>query len=211
MLNISWQRFANFYLQVLNAQSDKVFADYILSSSSKALIFFLSLVSISQPLQAENGSLEYKIKAGYLYNFSKFIDWPIPHNGDPDQSFNICLLGNDPFGYVLTPIKNKTTKGLPIRLVYFSEMTQEVKQCKILFISHSERQNIKRILQDLSGLSVLAVADMENFAENGGMIGFVRREDKVRLQINNAASVRVGLKISAKLLEIADAVLEVKQ
>jgi hypothetical protein len=172
------------------------------------IVFFIA--SIVQPIYASNQSSEYKIKAGYLYNFTKFIDWPDDSESSPEQTFTICLLGNDPFGDVLTPINNKKAKGQQIELVRFTRMSQEVSNCKILFISRSEQKHIKNILHELSGLSILAVGDMDNFAEAGGIVGFVIRDGRVRLTINHMAAQQANLNISAKLLEIAH-VLEVQR
>ena len=204
-----YQKTAKYFFKKTNFMLENALARKILVLG-KIFFFFILLVSLAQPLHASNQSSEYKIKAGYLYNFTKFIDWPDEPEASPDQTFTICLLGNDPFGDVLTPINNKKTKGQQIELVRFTRMSQEVSNCKILFISRSEQKHIKQILRDLSGLSILAVGDMENFAEAGGVVGFVIRDGRVRLTINHTAAQQANLNISAKLLEIAH-VLEVQR
>ncbi len=157
-------------------------------------------------LHAEENSVEYKIKAGYLYNFSKFIEWPIGESPKNGQSLNICLLGNDHFGNVLDPIRTKKSKGRPIQLFRYEQMAAEVRQCKILFIADSEIDRVETIIGDLSGTSLLTVGDTEKFAAIGGMVGFVVKNGRVRLQINRLAVENAGLNISAKLLEVAQIV-----
>lgn len=155
-------------------------------------------------VNADELSIEYKIKAGYLYNFSKFVDWPIDEK--PEQTLNICLLGNDRFGSILDPIQKKKSKGRRIRLFRFKQMQPEVRQCQILFIADDETEQAKQIIRSLQGVNLLTVGETQRFAASGGMVGFVINNGKVRLQINRTAVEKAGLNISAKLLEVAQIV-----
>ncbi len=150
--------------------------------------------------------MEYKIKAGYLYNFSKFVDWPVYKKSEKNQTLNICLLGDDHFGSILDPIQKKKSKGRRIRLFRFKQMQSEVRQCQILFIADNEPEQAEQIISGLNGISLLTVGDTQRFAASGGMVGFVIINGKVRLQINRAAVEKAGLNISAKLLEVAQIV-----
>ncbi len=146
--------------------------------------------------------IEYKVKAGYLYNFTKFITWP----KDPSATFNLCILGNDPFGALITPIEQRTAFDKPIKLYRLETPAALVDLskstlCHILFVSSS----LDRIpVQDAK--NILIVGESENFARKGGMIGFITEDGRIKLQINWQLFKRSDLKISAKLLEVADVI-----
>ncbi|MDD5579253.1 MAG: YfiR family protein [Methylobacter sp.] len=178
----------------------------------------LALVLFSQLLAAEDADVEYKIKAGYLYNFTKFITWP----EDNFQTFNLCILGDDPFGRIIDPIEKRSAFGRSIKLFRFNNLnafrqsvlsthtdTNNRQQCHILFISASLLDNdfsIKDFLASRDGDKTLTVGESEGFAIQGGMIGFVNRQGKIKLQINMNTLKHSNLKISAKLLEVAELV-----
>ncbi len=169
------------------------------------MIFLFASLPLAQ-LYADESSLEYKIKAGYLYNFTKFIDWPIEQSLLESQNLNICLLGDNKFNDILNPIELKKTKGKSIHLLHFDRISEDVAQCQILFVGDSKIHRFKQIFLYLNGYSVLTVGNTEDFALSGGMIGFVIDAGRVRLRINRTAAKEAGLNISAKLLEVADIV-----
>jgi hypothetical protein len=155
----------------------------------------------AQPLYADD--VEYKIKAGYLYNFTKFITWP----EDKSPSFNLCILGEDPFGDLLTPIEQRTAFNKPIRLFKFENtpalraMSKSIV-CHILFVSSS----INPTPSPQEAKNILIVGDSPNFAANGGMIGFVAENSRIKLQLNWPSFKQSDLKVSAKLLEVSEVI-----
>jgi YfiR/HmsC-like len=169
---------------------------------SRTLLCFALL--FSGCLSADDGSLEYKIKAGYLYNFTKFITWPELKS----PSFNLCLLGNDPFGVVIAPIEKKSAFSLPIRVIRLDELVNSnlATLCHILYISGASNKKafFEKMMASPQNIGTLVVGEGDAFAADGGMIGFVNRNGKIKLQINLLSVKRTGLKISAKLLEIAE-------
>jgi hypothetical protein len=162
------------------------------------------------PAQSEPLS-EYQVKAAFLYNFAKFIDWPpetFPVGNAPIQ---VCMVGEDPFGPVLEhTFEGKTVNGHDL-MIHHTNQVQQLKGCQIAFISDSERKHLPEILADLQGASVLTVGDSNQFAELGGMIGFTLENNKVRFEINLDAATRARLKISSKLLSVARIVREQAQ
>lgn len=156
---------------------------------------------------SDDYSVEYKIKAGYLYNFTKFVTWP----EDKDKNFNLCILGDDPFGDLINPIEQRSAFGRSIKLFRLDSLEKGL-HCHLLFASSSINTNLfkKNILITQDFDKTLTVGDGKGFASQGGMIGFVNRDGKIKLQINLAAIRQSGLKVSAKLLEVAELVEESK-
>ena len=146
---------------------------------------------------------EYQLKAAFLYNFAKFIDWPPEVLADDKASFVIGVLGNNPFGNNLEQIvAGKKINARPIVIQVLQNAT-EAGHCQILFISSSEKKRFTEIIQILHGTAVLTVSETDQFIESGGMVNFVPDASKIRFQINNEAAKAAGLKISSKLLSLA--------
>ncbi len=144
---------------------------------------------------------EYDVKAAFLYNFTKFVEWPpsaLTERGD----FQLCVLGEDPFGRSLEVVADEKVAGRRITLLRTPKLA-EPAGCQILFISRSERARMHQILQDLQNAPVLTVADTGGFLDHGGIINFVLEGSKVRFEINQEAAERAGIKISSKLLQLA--------
>lgn len=168
-------------------------------------VFFFIAVLLSQQAIADDANVEYKVKAGYLYNFTKFITWP----EDKSETFNLCIVGEDPFGDLIGPIEQRTAFGRPIKLFRFNSFNKE-QRCHILFVSASIKDNssLKNILAIQEANKSLTVGESKEFAAQGGMIGFVNRQGNIKLQINLKVLQQSDLKISAKLLEVAELVGE---
>jgi hypothetical protein len=145
---------------------------------------------------------EYEIKAAYLYNFAKFVEWPAETFTDPSLPFGICIIGEDPFGDTLDTIKGKNVKGKKLEIRQYAG-NSELKECHILFISPSEKKNLADILEMTKDRHILTVSDMNKFADHGGMIFMNKAKNKIRLEINHEAAKHSGLKMSSKLLKIA--------
>ncbi len=149
-----------------------------------------------------------KVKAAYLYNFAKFIEWPDDALGDEEAPFVIGVLGDDPFGRSLddtVKAKKIATRAVEIRRLRWSKQVDRAKLegCHILYISNSERSRLKQIVAALEDQPVLLVADMPGFASDGGMIGFVLEKQRIIFEINREALEQAKLKASARLLKLA--------
>ena len=153
----------------------------------------------------ETSPSEYQLKAAFLYNFAKFVEWPTNVFALEDSPIVVGVMGQNPFGEDLdNTIRNKTINKHPIE-IKATDSISDAKKCQILFISTSERDRLADILSGLRGASVLTVgeADTQDFIKSGGMINFVLVNNKIRFQINNEAAKSAGLKISSKLLSLA--------
>jgi hypothetical protein len=165
-------------------------------------ILFFGCAAIVCPSRAQQQKPEeYQVKAVYLFNFGRFTEWPATTSkGD---SFDICVLGRDPFGAALDDalahemIDNQKLTALRIAT------SRDAARCRILFVSSSEAPRVKEILTSVEKSNVLTVSDLPGFTNNGGMIQFVLKENKVRFEVNLAAAEKAGLRLSSQLLKVA--------
>jgi len=164
--------------------------------------FFL-LYMAGSPAVAENGKpTEFQVKAAYLYNFGKFVTWP-PEFTEQQPSFNICVLGADPFGASLDQIvKGERLGGKPATVRRISSPV-EADNCAIVFIAGSEERKLADVLPALARHHVLTVSDIPSFTDRGGIIGFVMEGDRVRFAVNQTAAQDAGLDLSSELLKVA--------
>lgn len=146
---------------------------------------------------------DYEVKAAFLLNFARFVEWPRAAHEAPDSPLVIGLVGEDPFGPVLPQIiAGETAQG---RRIAIRQLRQDEPPlgCHVIFFSRSVEDELEGRLARCAGLPVLTVSDTGDFAARGGMIGFVVVRDSVRFEVNPAAASRAGLKISSKLLAVA--------
>lgn len=149
---------------------------------------------------------EYQVKAVFLFNFAQFVDWPADAFPDSATPVVIGVLGDDPFGPVLDQtVRDERLGGRSFQVRRYQRV-DEIKTCHILFISRSEKSRLKGILAGLENRGILTVSDEDGFAERGGMIRFVTDRSRIRLQINPGAAEAGHLRISSKLLRVAEIV-----
>lgn len=150
---------------------------------------------------------EYQVKAAFLYNFAKFVEWPPSSFSGASAPYKICVLGQDPFGQDLHDITaDKSLNGRRFEVNHITDL-QQARGCLILFICSSELSQMKQILGSLRGSGILTVGDTKGFAEMGGVINFVLENDRVQFEVNRKAAELAGLKISSKLLNVAKVVI----
>jgi len=148
---------------------------------------------------------EYKVKAAFLFNFTKFVEWPGTAFANPSDPFVIAVLGNDPFQEALDILKGKAVKQRPIVVLRVAELG-DLKSCHLLFVSSSERSRLASILPAAHKMNALTVGDAQGFGEKGVAVQFLIEEKRVRFAVNMGASREAGLKISSKLLSLATTV-----
>jgi len=144
---------------------------------------------------AQEVSQEYQIKAAYLYNFLKYVEWPDRIN----RTFRICVAGQNPFGGVLDGLtKNERVRGNPVK----TELILGFEPgCDVIFTPRTS--NIPAYLQAAAGMPILTVGETPRYIEQGGIINFFVENGKVRFEINRTAAERAGLRISSRLLQLA--------
>jgi hypothetical protein len=169
---------------------------------------FLAIAASAPYVQAEGGAVaeEYQVKAAFLFNFAKFVEWPADAFKAADDPITICVLGQDPFGGALEDVvRDKTVASRPFVVRQVSSIPQAIK-CQIVFVTASERKRVRSILDELKGRSILTVGEAEDFTANGGVINFKLKGARVRIEIDTGAAERAKLRISSKLLSLAEIV-----
>jgi hypothetical protein len=166
------------------------------------LLYSLASSVIAAGGMAEKPS-EYEVKAVYLYNFAKFVQWPAGEPSGETDAFTVCVLGEDPFGRILDfTLAGETLHGKKTATKRI-ERARDARGCRIVFVSGSEERRIRSVLGALKGMNVLTVSDMDDFAERGGMIQLVMDEDRVRFEVNLTVATSEGLEMSSELLKVA--------
>jgi hypothetical protein len=170
-----------------------------------ALFLLLALLLVVPGAAPAQTAPEYDVKAAFLYNFAKFVDWPPAAFPDPD-SLKICVLGDDPFGGSLQAVAGEQVASHKLNVLRMDSIAKTAG-CQILFISRSEQSRLRQILAAVKGSPVLTVGDTEKFVDDGVIINFTLEGSKVRFEINTEAADRAGLRISSKLLQLAKRVV----
>jgi len=159
---------------------------------------------------------EYKVKAAFLYNFIKFIEWPSDKQSN-EKTISIGIIGTNPFGKAFEPVKEKLVGNKKIVIKSFnslekSELTDkqidEIRKCHAIFICNSEKKYFKEIFNLIKDDNVLTVGDTRGFLESGGIINFLIEDKKVGFEINNNTAKKVKLTVRSQLLRLAKKVIE---
>jgi hypothetical protein len=179
------------------------------SRRARALAGILLLLAGGISAAAETRPIvpsEYAVKAAFLYNFAKFVEWPAGTFSSPREAVAFCIVGEDALGDELAQaVAGKMVQNRPVAIRRAAQL-EELGGCQILFVGSSERARFDRLLAAVGRRPILTVGDEEEFRQAGGIINFVLRRNRVRFQIDLEAAERAGLRISARLLELAEVV-----
>ena len=147
---------------------------------------------------------EYALKAVFLYNFCRFIEWPKSAFGSPNEPIIIGIVGEDPFGpFLREAVQGETSRGRAIRIERYSR-PEAIEHCHLLFVSRAEAGRLGKILSAVAGKSVVTVGETDAFLDRGGMIALTADKNRVRLHINPSLLRAASLDVSSKLLRVAD-------
>jgi YfiR/HmsC-like len=181
-----------------------------------ALVLFAAVLAAETPTDSE-ANREYQIKAAFLYNFIKFVDWPNETSAS-DKPIIIGIIGKNPFGTAFEPMKDKPAKDRKVIVKWFTGLDElktdkhpqieDIRGCNLLFVCSSEKEKLKETLDLVKDRSILTVADMQGFLETGGIVNFILEENKVGFEINVAAAKQAKLEIRSNLLRLARRIVE---
>lgn len=166
-----------------------------------AIPLLVSHLILSNPTQP---SREYQLKAVFLFNFTQFVEWPATSFSSDQAPMVIGILGADPFGSFLEEtVEGEKINGRPLLIRHYTTI-EEVEACQLLFINIAEKNKREQVLTGLKGRNILTVSDAPGFMEQGGMIRFFTKKDKINLQVNLEAAKAANLVISSKLLRLVE-------
>jgi hypothetical protein len=169
-----------------------------------AIAWGLLVVPITRAQSAK--PTDYQVKAAYLYNFGRFVEWPAKVSAAQTGSFSICVLGEDPFGPALdATLAGEKIGNQKVVARRISDPHDSV-DCQILFISASETNRLNKIIESLDKTAILTVSDIPKFSQRRGMIQLVLDGGRIRFEVNLTATQRAGLTLSSELLKVATAV-----
>jgi hypothetical protein len=152
--------------------------------------------------QSREGT-EYEVKAAFLYNFSKFVEWPPDAFQSEKAPITLCVFLHDPFGSALDDvIRGKSSNNRQFVARRVSEL-RDLKTCQLVFVGDRENKRVPEVLNSLKGSSALVVGESQGFADRGGGIQFYMEDNKVRFSANVDALQRARLTVSSKLLALA--------
>jgi hypothetical protein len=177
-------------------------------AAGRLVLLFLVLLSGSAGLvlpvlgQAD-AATGYEVKAAFLFNFAKFIEWSPGAFAAPRSPFVVCVLGPDPFGNILDDTLRGKTIGDRAFTVQRLKDKEDARHCHMVFVSYLESAHLAEIVESLRGAHVLLAGESNKFAVSGGTIEFTLEDNHVHLTINTDAANRSGLKFSSKLLALA--------
>jgi len=167
------------------------------------ILFLAGILLPSAPAAA--GIEESDVKAAFVFNFIKFVEWPASAFHSPEDPIVLSVLGSDPTTGALASLDGKMVSGRRV-VVRKVPVLSALEQCNVLFVGSSEKAAMEPVLGAVKRWHVLTVADFEGFASRGGTIGFVRQDDRVGFEINEESAKKAGLKINAKLLYLGKSV-----
>lgn len=172
-----------------------------------AVMVSLSLaVSVRAQSADPDGSSEYLIKAGFIYNFAQLVQWPDAAFPQSDSPIVIGIVGNDPFGATIDSVvqgKKLNGRNLIVKRFKWVKDGKEIRECNILFVSSSERDRLDEIIQTVKWLPILTIGETPGFATRGGIINLTLEGNRVRFEVDIEAAKQANLNISSRLLALA--------
>jgi hypothetical protein len=160
-------------------------------------------LAVAMRSSAAEPAEEYHVKGAFLLNFAKFVEWPAQAFKDAASPISICILGENPFGPGLdNAARQIVADNRPVTVRQVSG-PEQAGQCQIVFVSASEKKRTRKLLEAVQGSSVLTVGESDGFLAGGGVIDFKLEGERVRIEISTEAADRAKLRISAKLLSLA--------
>jgi len=169
------------------------------------MLSLLLLLGAALQLSAQAPAFdEYQVKAAFLYNFAKFVEWPPGTFASSTDPIEICIVGQNPFGSTLENMVQGKKVGDRTFAVRLLADTEQASQCQILFIGSAEWKRTRALLEALKNPGVLTVGESSDFTVLGGIISFRLDGPRVRIKVDIQTADHAKLRISSKLLSLAE-------
>lgn len=154
------------------------------------------------PAAAAGLADEYQVKAAFIYNLAKFIEWPGGSSSGKDAPLTVCIAGRDPFGPAWANFEGRQVQGRALQVRRGTTLS-EAPNCQVLYIAESEESRMAALLNAVGAAPVLTLSDLDGFAESGGAVGLVVEDGRLHFDANMASLHRAGLKASSQVLKLA--------
>ncbi len=177
------------------------------------LLMLLALGSAllgARPVLAAEGSTDAQVKAGFVYNFAKYTEWPAAAFASPQAPIRLCFTGVDESqAKAFAALEGKPVQGREVR-IRRNPTLAEMAECNILYLGDDEPRRVHAALQAARNASVLTISDSDGFVDTGGVIGLLYAGNRMQFEVNLSAAQRAGLKIASQVLKIARVVRDSK-
>lgn len=151
-------------------------------------------------------SVEYQIKADFVYTVAKFVDWPDKAFAGPGAPLTFGIVGSDVVADAIgQALRGKKVHERPIRTVRITDLRRAL-ECQIVYVSDSDPARVKALLEEVEKSSILTVGEGADFAERGGILGIRMRDTLVQFEVNMRSAERAGITISSKILRLGEVV-----
>ncbi len=161
----------------------------------------IAVGAIIAPAAAQSGAREDQVKAAFVYNFIKFVEWPPEIWGAADTPIKLCVSEGGALNGALAALRGKMARNRLIQVLQGLKKPDR-SGCHVLFVGPDDRHALSKISRGTIGRGLLTVSDIDGFAERGGVIGLFVSEGRVRFAINAGAAHRSGLRVSSQLLKL---------
>jgi len=158
----------------------------------------MALSAMTAHAQSANSMAEYRVKAAYIYNFAKYVDWPVLES----KEFHVCSAGRDDLGGALFALDRRFAQGREIQ-VKQNVPPDQLKECQIIFVGDREGKLLASVVKQFLGIPVLIVSDYQQAVEVGAHIGLASADDRVEFDVNLTNLQRANLKASSQMLKLA--------
>jgi hypothetical protein len=171
---------------------------------SRLLMIFLMLAPAGTSFGGDPETLtEYQIKAGFFFNFTRFVEWPENAFATPTSPIVACVVGDTPMTNLLSDVvAGKVVNGRAVSIDRLKP-TNDLHRCHLIFISAAAERHTMEILAGVKKTNTLTVGETAGFAKAGGMINFSIENNNVKLEMNLDAATHAGLKVNSKLIAVS--------
>ena len=169
-------------------------------------VVYIFTIALTASLMRAQLAPEYALKAAVIYNITKFVEWPPNAFKSASDPLDVCLIGEDPFGDALVEaLSGKLHENRSFAVRNLRDIGS-VRDCQVLFVSASEQKRFRSILEEASSHATLTIGDSDGFTAAGGIVNLRIEQLKIRIQVNLAAAERSRIRISSRLLSLAEIV-----
>lgn len=173
--------------------------------TSGVLLIALLGASYVQPALATD-SLEYAVKAAFIYKFAPYVEWPASSFSSSTSPLVVCVVGDDPVSAILDQaVVGQQVNSHPI-IVRHLQTAEKASDCEIAYVASADEQIVASSLASMRSAPILTVTDADRTPDAVGIIGFTIRDHHVRFNIDDSTAEGAGLIISSKLLSLANSV-----